>query len=42
MRVILDTDTLSLSWRDKHPTVRLNATRYLRQYGHLTFTELTY
>jgi tRNA(fMet)-specific endonuclease VapC len=42
MRAILDTDTVSLIWRYKHPTVRLNASRYLTRYGQFTFTELTY
>ncbi|MCS6806174.1 MAG: type II toxin-antitoxin system VapC family toxin [Acidobacteriota bacterium] len=42
MRALLDTDTVSLIWRHKHPAVWLNVSRYLTQYGHLTFTELTY
>jgi hypothetical protein len=42
MRVILDTDTVSLIWRYQHPTVWTNASYYLFQHGHFTFTELTY
>lgn len=42
MRAVLDTDTVSLLWRDKHPIVELNAVRYLVLHGHFTFTEFTY
>jgi tRNA(fMet)-specific endonuclease VapC len=42
MRVILDTDTVSLIWRYKHTTVEAHASRYLMQHGFFTFTELTY
>lgn len=37
---LLDTDTLSLL-RRRHPQVVAHARAYLRQYGRLTFSELT-
>ncbi len=42
MRVILDTDTVSLIWLYKHTTVESHASRYLMQHGFFTFAELTY
>jgi tRNA(fMet)-specific endonuclease VapC len=38
---LLDTDTLSLL-NKRHPQIVRHAMRQVRQYGHLTFSELSY
>ena len=40
-QALLDTDTLSLL-NKRHPQIVRQAARQVRQYGHLTFSELSW